>query len=178
MCIARLFFYSVVLVGKCFKMVEEMKQSLSDRFKMQDLGQLHHFLGIKVLQNLVEGKVWIGQPNYVQKMLERFSMQDSKPVSTPSAPDSKLVKRTADDEEADLKKYQSAGGSLIYLSTKTRPDIDFVVGNVARICSEPTKVHFSAVKRIMRYLKGTQDLGLLYCKHSTAPACIGYSDAD
>ena len=102
--------------------------------------QLHHFLGIKVLQNLVEGKVWIGQKNYVQKMLERFGMQDSKPAS---APDSKLIKKTADDEEANQKKYQEAVGSLLYLSTQTRPDIAFAVGNVARFCSEPTQVHFS-----------------------------------
>ena len=127
--------------------------------------QLHHFLGIKVLQNLVEGKVWIGQQNYVQKMLERFGMQDSKPVSTPSAPDSKLIKKTADDEEANQKKYQEVVGSLLYLSTQTRPDIAFSVGNVARFCSEPTQVHFSAVK-------------WLYCKHSTTLTCIGYSDAD
>lgn len=168
----------LVLAGKCVKRIAEMKQSLSNRFKMQDLGELHHFLGIKVLQDLVDGKVWIGQPNYVQKLLEKFGMQDSKPVSTPSAPDSKLVKKTAKDEEADQKKYQAAVGSLLYLSTKTRPDIAFAVGNVARFCSEPTKVHFSAVKRIMRYLKGTQDLGLLYHKHSTALSCVGYSDAD
>ncbi len=88
-------------------------------------------------------------------------MQDSKPVGTPSAPDSKLVKKTDEDDEEDQKKYQAAVGSLLYLSTKTRPDIAFAVGNVARFCSEPTQVHFSAVKRILRY---TQDLGLLYRK--------------
>ena len=119
---------------------------------MQDLGEIHHFLGIKVVQDLMEGKVWIGQPNYTLKLLERFGMQDAKPVSTPSTPDSKLVKKTAEDEEADQKKYQAAVGSLLYLSTKTRPDIAFAVGNVARFCSEPTQVHWSAVKRIMRYL--------------------------
>ena len=99
-------------------------------------------------------------------------------MSTPSTPDSKLVKKTTDDEEVDQKKYQAAVGSLLYLSTQTRPYIAFAVGNVARFCSESTQVYFSAVKRIMRYLKGTHDLGLLYCKHSTALACIGYSDAD
>ena len=136
--IVALYVDDLALVGKCFKMIEEMKQSLSDRFKMQDLGQLHHFLGIKVLQNLVEGKMWIEEPNYVQKILERFGMQDSKPMSTPSAPDSKLIKKTADDEEADQKKYQAAVGSLLYLSTKTRPDIAFAVGNVARfVPSQP-----------------------------------------
>jgi hypothetical protein len=114
----------LVLSGKCVKRIKEVKRSLSDRFKMQDLGKLHHFLGIKVLQNLVEGKVWIGQPSYVQKLLEKFGMQDSKPVSTPSAPDSKLIKKKAEDEEVDQKKYQAAVGSLLYLSTKTRPDIN------------------------------------------------------
>jgi hypothetical protein len=102
-------------------------------------------------------------------------MQDSKPVSTP---DSKLTKKKAEDEEVDQKKYQAAVGCLLYLSTKTRPDIAFAVGNVARFCSEPTQVHFSAVKRIMRYQKGTQELGLLYRKHSSALPCVRYSDAD
>lgn len=76
---------------------------------------------------------------HVLKLLERFGMQESKPVSTPSAPDSKLIKKTAEDEEADQKKYQAAVGSLFYLSAKTRPDIAFAVGNVARFCSDPTQ---------------------------------------
>ena len=97
----------LVLGGKCLEKILEMKRRLSNRFKMQEL---HHFLGINVL---VKGTVWIGQPNYVQKLLTKFGMQESKPVSTPSAPDSKLVTKTAEDEEVDQKKYQAAVGSLL-----------------------------------------------------------------
>ena len=135
---------------------------------MQDLGVLHHFLGIKVQQDLVEGKVWIGQPTYTLRLLERFNKQDSKPVNTPSDPGSKLVKKTAE-------MYLAAVGSLLYLSTKTRPDIAFAVGNVSRLCSEPSQLHWSAVKRILRYLKGSQDLGLLYHRQDTPLSCVGYS---
>ncbi len=57
------------------------------------------------------------------------------------------------DECIDQKEYQAAVGGLLYLSTKTRPDISFAVGNVARFCSHPTQVHWTAIKRIMRELK-------------------------
>ena len=77
-----------------------------------------------------------------------------------------------------MRNHCTLSRSDVWSLTKTRPDIAFAVGNVARFCSEPTEVHWSAVKRIMRYLKGTQDLGLLYHKHSTALSCIGYADAD
>ena len=59
----------------------------------------------------------------------------------------------------------------------TRPDIMFAVSNVAKYCSEPTKEHWTAVKRIMRYLKGTHNFGLLY-KKSNSDSCIGFSDSD
>ena len=73
--------------------------------------------------------------------------------------------------------YQSAVGSLQYLSTMTRPDISFAVSNVAKFCSKPSKEHWVAVKRIMRYLKGTLNYGLLY-KKNKLNTCVGYSDAD
>ena len=68
-------------------------------------------------------------------------------------------------------------GSLLYLSTRTRPDIAFAVNSVARFCSNPTKQHWTAVKRIFRYLRGTTWFGLLYSKGESG-ALIGYSDAD
>ncbi|XP_066968182.1 uncharacterized protein [Macrobrachium rosenbergii] len=83
-------------------------------------------------------------------------------------------------EESDLfssEICQSAVGSLLYLSTRTRPDITFAVCNVAKFCTNPTKYHWSAVKRIFRYLRGTCDLGIVYSKQNSC-FCVGYSDAD
>ena len=88
----------------------------------------------------------------------------------------KLSKETENEEELDTSKYQSAVGSLLYLSTRSRPDLAFAVGNAARYCSQPSQQHWSAVKRIFRYLRGTTDLGLLYQPDNADLA--GYSDAD
>ena len=75
----------------------------------------------------------------------------------------------------DQELYQSAAGSLLYLSTKIRPDIAYAVGNVPHFSSEPTQTHWTAVKRIMRYLNGTPDFGLLYLANDNI---AGFSDTD
>ena len=71
----------------------------------------------------------------------------------------------------------SAVGCLLYLSIATRPDITFAVSNVATFCAKEIKQHWIAVKRIFRYLKGTQQYGFLYNK-SDSSNCVGFSDAD
>ena len=85
--------------------------------------------------------VLIGQSAYVDKILVRFGMQDAKSVATPVDTSTKLVKAVESDEMFDKAVYQSAVGSLLYLSTGTRPDIAFAVGNVARFSANPTKPH-------------------------------------
>ena len=75
----------------------------------------------------------------------------------------------------DQELYQSAVGSLLHLSTKTRPDIAYAFGNVARFSSKPKQTHCIGVKRIMRYLNGTPDFGLLYLANDNI---AGLSDAD
>ena len=129
---------------------------------MKDMGELHHFLGIKVVQKPSSKEIWIGQKAYTKSMPEIFSMESSKPVNTPTNPGARLTKGIAESQRVDKVKYQSAAGQLLYLSTKTRPEIAYAVSDVARFCSDPTEEHWMAVKRIMRYLRGTGDMGLLY----------------
>ena len=81
-------------------------------------------------------------------------MKNCKPARTPVSSGLKLLKATDESDMADATMYQSAVGNLLYLSGWTRPDIAFAVSNVARFCSNPTKEHWTAVKRILRYLKG------------------------
>ena len=124
------------------------------------IGKLNHFLGVKI-EYFSQGNIWIGQPAYTRSLLEKFSMQSSKPVTTPMERGSKLVKSNETDNIilVDQETYQSAVGQLLYLSTtRTRPDIAYAVGNVARFSSKPYQQHRIAVKRIMRYLNGTVDL--------------------
>lgn len=104
-------------------------------------------------------------------------MENCKAIRTPVDASTKLFKAVASDTDIDHKLYQSAVGSLLYLSIATRPDITFAVNNVAKFCAKPNKQHWSAVKRIFRYLKGTPQYGLLY-KKGASDSCLGYSDAD
>lgn len=167
----------IVIACRNEERIKEVKRALCMKFDVNDLGELHHFLGLKVVQDKVSGDVWIGQPAYVRKVLERFGMQDAKSVATPVDTSSKLVKTTEDDVLVDRSIYQSAVGSLLYLSTSTRPDIAFAVSNVAKFSANPTTRHWTGVKRILRYFKGTPDLGLHYTS-SDVDDLIGYSDSD
>lgn len=167
----------LVLAAKSDKRIADVKKALGEKFEVKDMGELHHFLGTKVLQNKQNGEVWIGQPAYTQKVLRKFNMENAKPVDTPVDISSKLVKMSEDSESANQEQFQSAVGSLLYLSTMTRPDITYAVSNVAKFCANPAKEHWIAVKRIMRYLIGTMHLGLLYRKNELN-SCVGFSDAD
>ena len=167
----------LVLAAKSDKHIKGVKKALGDKFQVKDMGELHHFLGTKVLQNKQNGDVWIGQPAYVQKILRKFNMENAKAVDTPVDASSKLVKMNEDSESSDREQFQSAVGSLLYLSTISRPDITYAVSNVAKICANPAKEHWTAVKNIMRYLVGTVYLGFLY-KKNELKSCVGFSDAD
>ena len=104
-------------------------------------------------------------------------MSKCNPIDTPASPDARLIPMKEGEEKVDIHQYQSAIGSLIYLSTKTRPDISFAVHQVSRHCHNPSRTHWTAVKRIIRYLKGTLNYGILY-KHSSTDNLKGYSDSD
>ena len=167
----------ILLAGRSEKRLAKVKSDLSEKFDVKDLGELNHFLGVKIVQNHSAGTIWIGQPTYTEEVLKKFGMENCKPVATPAEAGQKLTKGTEDSEYVDKVHYQSVVGSLLYLSTRTRPDITFAVNRVARFCSNPTTQHMTAVKRILRYLRGTTTLGLLY-KRNGSKAIVGFSDSD
>ena len=110
-------------------------------------------------------------------VLQKFEMENVKPIHTSVDATLKLVKMTKDCENVDKVQFQLAVGSLLYLSIMTRPDITYAASNLAKFSASPSKHHYTAVKCIMHYLKGTLSLGLLYRKDGSRD-CIGYCDAD
>ena len=166
----------IIIATESDSNMNEIKQSLSNKYRIKDLGELSYFLGVKVVKDHNNNSIWLGQPSYVDKLLFKFQLSDCKAVSTPAATDVKLVKSSDDEERCDKETYQSAIGNLLYLSSQTRPDITYAVSSVSRFCSDPSKTHWMAVKRIIRYLKGTRNYGLYYTKDKSVMS--GYSDAD
>ena len=138
----------ILLAGKDDARMAAVKQAFSQEFQVKGMGELNYFLGMKVVQDQETGNVWIGQKSYLENILRCFGMENRKAIHTPIDASTKLTKAVDNDIDIDQKLYQSAVGSLLYLSLATRPDITFAVNNVAKFCAKPRKQHWTAVKRI------------------------------
>ena len=139
---------------------------------MTNLGHLHYYLGIGVTQN--PKYIFISQ-KYIGELLNMFDMVDCNLISTPMEQSLKLTSKEGKEFE-DATKYRKLPGSLIYLTT-TKQVISFVVGILSRFVQKPCEGHWSIAKRVLKYLKGTQDFGLKYSKVKYFNL-IGYSDLD
>jgi hypothetical protein len=117
----------------------------------------------------------VSQDKYIKDMLKKFGMIDSKAISTPMGTNGNLDS-DASGNIMDQKLYQSMIGSLLYV-TASRPDLMFSVCLCARFQASPRESYLKAVKRISRYLKHTQNVGLWYPKGAKFEL-IGYSDSD
>jgi hypothetical protein len=127
---------------------------------MKELAELKHFLGLKV-EKIQEG-IFLCQHKNAKDLLEIYGMLECKPLTTPMEPNAKLRVGEGNDL-VDIRMYRQMVSSLIYL-TLTRPDITYVVGVASRHMQNPKKPHLEAVKKILRYVKGTLDYGILYHK--------------
>ena len=167
----------LIIIANTAEEMRKVKEILSVRFKMTDMGKLHYCLGITIEQE--EGKqcLWIHQKQYISNMLAKYGMTEAKIVSTPTDLSVKLQSDDNYSKQVDQAMYQSIVGSLLYAAVATRPDISQAVGVVSKFSSRPTEAHLTAAKRILRYLKGTASLALKYHKSSNG-TLIGYADAD
>ena len=102
----------ILLAGKSDKRLPEVKATLPDEFHMKDMGELHHFLRVKIIQRHETGEIWMGQSVYTRNVLEKLGMTNSKPMPTPVDVSTKLVKGD-DSEKVDKAEYQSMVGSLL-----------------------------------------------------------------
>jgi len=155
--------------------IQKLKKQIGQRFAIKDLGRLHYFLGVRINQ-LDDGSVWMGQETYVENLLTKYGLSDSKTYGTPMEVNSKPEEDEESAKSFDQHQYLSAIGSLLYLTSATRPDIAYAVNKMAQFSANPTTVHWAKVKRIIEYLKGTKNLGLHFTKKNLE--LIGYSDAD
>jgi hypothetical protein len=163
----------LIINGNYSEEIQRTRENLSVWFQMKELGELNHFLGLEV-ERTKEG-ILLGQQKYAKDLLQRFGMLDYKPISTPMDSNVRLQEDEGKKLE-DVTMYRQLTGSVIYL-TLTRPDISYPVGVVSHYISDPKKPHLDAVRRILRYVKGTINFGILYKKTKDCQV-MGYCDAD
>jgi histone deacetylase 1/2 len=150
-------------------------KALKSDFALKDLGDLHYFLGIEVTK-LRDG-ILLSQAKYSNDILRRTGMINCKPANTPMTTTEKLsVYEGTPLSIEDSTRFRSIVGALQYL-TLTRPDIAFAVNKVCQFLHKPTSTHWTAVKRILRYVKHTASLGLKITR-SQSNLVSGFSDAD
>jgi hypothetical protein len=163
----------IVLTASSAGLLRWAIQALQAEFSMKDLGTLHHFLGITVTSD--SSGLLLSQRQYSIEILERAGMSDCKPCSTPVDTNAKLSS-TDGSPVLDPTDYRSLASALQYL-TFTRPDISYAVQQVCLHMHDPRDSHLATLKRILRYVRGTLDLGV-HIRRSPSTDLVAYSDAD
>jgi histone deacetylase 1/2 len=165
----------IIVASSSQSATDALLRDLSKKFALKDLGDLHYFLGIEV--HKVSDGIVLNQAKYAQDVLARVNMTGCSGVPTPLSSSEKITAQDGDMlGPEDSTNYRSMVGALQYL-TLTRPDISFAVNKVCQYLHAPTTVHWTAAKRILRYVSHTLSFGLTFMK-SRSTLVSAFSDAD
>ncbi|KAK1680846.1 hypothetical protein QYE76_041694 [Lolium multiflorum] len=157
----------ILLIGNDIELLSSVKGYLNNSFSMKDLGEASYILGIKIYRDRSRRLIGLSQSTYLDKILKKFRMDESKKGFLPMLPGKVLSKTqgpaTAEERERMSQiPYASAVGSIMYAMLCTRPDIAHAVSLTSRYQSDPGMEHWTAVKNILKYLKRTKDMFLCY----------------
>ena len=159
---------------------EAFLTALKAKFNFKE-GPLEWCLGVEVVHG--GGSVLLRQTKYIKDVLARFGMQDCKPASVPLDPGSVFTTADAPQSEGERAEmrglpYRGLVGSLLYCAVGTRPDIAVAVSKISHVMSNPGPTHYRRALHVLRYLKGTMELGIRYSKGEVNNVLTAYSDAD
>ena len=164
----------LIITGPSGNQISKFKEEMKDKFEMTDLGLLNSYLGMEVRQS--SANIFLSRRAYSNHILKVFKMNDCNAIKTPMEVHLKLH-REAEGKRVNSTNFRSLIGSLRYLMN-TRPDITYSVSYLSWFMDKPSSEHLVAAKRILRYLKGTVNFGIL-CKRGDKDMKItGYSDSD
>ncbi|GJW26796.1 retrotransposon protein, putative, ty1-copia subclass [Tanacetum coccineum] len=157
----------IILMGNHIPSLQEVKDYLGKCFSMKDLGEAAFILGIKIYRDRSRRLIGLSQNAYLDKILKRYRMDNSKRGSIPMQVDLHLNKSQCATTSAEMKRmqnvpYASAVGSIMYAVRCTRPDVAFAQNITSRFQQNPGEAHWTAVKNILKYLRNTKDTFLVY----------------
>ena len=157
----------ILLIGNDVELLKSVKDYLNNKFSMKDLGEAAYILGIKIYRDRSRRLIGLSQSTYLDKILKKFRMDESKKGFLPMLQGMKLSKTqspatTEDREVMENVPYASAIGSIMYAMLCTRPDVAHAISLTSRYQSDPGLEHWTAVKNIFKYLRRTKDMFLVY----------------
>ncbi|KAL4582707.1 hypothetical protein LXL04_007266 [Taraxacum kok-saghyz] len=172
-CYFLVYVYDIVLTGNNQEFLDKFVTNLSSKFSLKDLVHLNHFLGVEIIST--KDGLFLSQHGHIRDLLTQHGMDGAKTVTTPLSP-SPMLTSTDGTPPVDPTSYRQLVGSLQYLSF-TRPDISFAVNKLSQFMNSPTQTHWQALKRLLRYLKGTLYHGLFLNRKSPLEL-HAFSDSD
>ncbi|KAJ0578087.1 putative RNA-directed DNA polymerase [Helianthus annuus] len=166
----------IVITGNSISEITHVKKSLSESFKIKDLGILKYFLGIEVLYS--DEAICLSQRKYCLELLNEFGYLGCKPVNTPIEQSHVITSKTDKDNQflENVNGFQKLIGKLIYLSL-TRPDISYAVQFLSQFMHKPCQSHLDIALRLLRYLKQSPGKGVMFRKTDNFDIS-GYVDSD
>ncbi|GKA08478.1 retrotransposon protein, putative, ty1-copia subclass [Tanacetum coccineum] len=173
----------ILIMGNNIPMLQDVKSYLGKCFAMKDLGEAAYILGIKIYRDRSKRLIGLCQSAYIEKILRRYYMENSKRGTIPMQDKLKLSKSDGASTPAEKRRmsnipYASAVGSIMYVVRCTRPDVAFAQNITSQFQQNPGELHWTTVKNILKYLRNTKDMFLVYegdMKRELRVSC--YTDA-
>jgi hypothetical protein len=155
--------------------VEEVYNQLNSLVTLKNLGEVKTFLGIEIERDRAKRSITLHQGTYTSKILEKYrpNLKSTSPI--PVTIGHRIGPYEEQQKPEVINQYQQEIGSILYLTTKTRPDIAYATGLLSRYMANPGPEHFIALEKLWKYLANHPKLGLTY--HSE-PELKGYCDSD
>ncbi|KAK2433739.1 secreted RxLR effector protein [Trifolium repens] len=171
----------ILLIGNDVPTLQQVKTWLGNCFSMKDLGEAAYILGIRIYRDRSQRLLGLSQSTYIDKVLKRFSMHDSKKGFIPMQHGICLSKTQCPSSKEERERmneipYASAIGSIMYAMLCTRPDVSYALSATSRYQSDPGESHWIAVKNILKYLRRTKETFLVYGGEEEL-SVVGYTDA-
>ena len=181
--IIALYVDDLLLAASELKELRSFKQDLTREFEMEDLGEATFILGIEILRDRKRRAITITQTAYINTLLERHGHADAYCTATPMESDAHHVKAptTYQANTSTIREYQSIIGGIMFAMLCTRPDIAFAVATLSKFAQNPSPAHMAGVRRVLRYLRATDKLGIRYASTDPPtqhPQLLGYTDSD
>ncbi|CDF77556.1 Retrovirus-related Gag-Pol polyprotein [Chondrus crispus] len=167
----------LLLAGSDIHAIKWMKGELNKRFEMKDLSEAKVCIGLEIHRDRTIKTLSLTQTKYALNVLDRFKMSTCNPSLTPMEQGRKTTNSIENDSETKVP-YREAVGCLMYLMVGTRPDLAYAIGKLSQHSANPCESHWAGVKRVMRYVQGTRNLGIVFDNKSKSPELLGFSDAD
>lgn len=186
-CIALFYVDDGLLAGPDRALIDDVSTKLNAEFEITRGGPARYILGIQIRRDRASRSLDLSQSAYIRDVLTRFGMQDANPLSIPLQPRPTLSSTDSPSTPAEKAQYHEQAKGLKYISmvgavlyaTQTRPDIQYAVTTLAQFSANPGIKHLEAMKRLLRYLRGTADFKLhLGRRPNSGINLVGWTDSD